>query len=187
MALERGELRETAEIRKSVSLHTYLRKMKGDSSKEPNFRIGESLVSAGGGLIAMTIISVMAVSLGYPMALGPIGASCLLVFAAHQGPFSQPRQIIGGHVLSTGAALSIWDLFGRSHVTIGITLAVVLLLMIITQSMHPPAAASAIVAINSQAGWGFLFTIFISALIVVGISVLYNNLFKDRTYPKKWT
>ncbi|MFC0471428.1 HPP family protein [Halalkalibacter kiskunsagensis] len=186
MSLERGELKKSAELEKGWSFTNYISKMKGVSAQDQSVRIIDSLVSAGGGLIAMTIISILAVSLSYPMALGPIGASCLLVFAAHEGPFSQPRHIIGGHLLSTVTALSIWDVFGRSHITIGITLAIVVILMIITRMMHPPAAASAIVAINSQAGWGLLLTIVLSAVIVVGISVLYNNLFESRNYPKRW-
>ncbi|KHF40578.1 hypothetical protein LQ50_08640 [Halalkalibacter okhensis] len=173
-------------MQKGSSFVQYVKKMKGVSVQDPNVRLTDSLISAGGGLIAMILISILAVSLGYPMALGPIGASCLLVFAAYEGPFSQPRHIIGGHILSTVAALSIWDLFGRSHITIGITLAVVVLLMLITKTMHPPAAASAIVAINTQTGWGMLLTIIISAIIVVVISVLYNNLFENRTYPRRW-
>ncbi|WP_332634915.1 HPP family protein [Halalkalibacter flavus] len=186
MPLEKGELKKTVELEKGWSFEQYIHKMKGVSAQYQAVRLTDSFISAGGGLITMIIISILAVSLGYPMALGPIGATCLLVFAAYEGPFSQPRHIIGGHILSTVVALSIWDLFGRSHITIGITLAVVVLLMLITKMMHPPAAASAIVAINSQAGWGLLLTIAISAIIVVGISVLYNNLFESRTYPQRW-
>ncbi|WP_332692789.1 HPP family protein [Halalkalibacter lacteus] len=86
----------------------------------------------------MIIISAIAVILGYPMVLGPMGASCLLVFAAHAGTFSQPRHILGGHVISTLTALTIWEVFGRSHVTIGITLAVVLFVMVFLKVVHPP-------------------------------------------------
>ncbi|WP_227935392.1 HPP family protein [Alkalihalobacillus deserti] len=186
MSLDNGEMKKAVGLEKGWSFTHYLSKMKGVSAQDRTVLFSDSLVSAGGGLIAMTIISLLAVSLGYPMALGPIGASCLLVFAAHEGPFSQPRHIIGGHLLSTFVALSIWDLFGRSHITIGITLAVVVLLMMITKMMHPPAAASAVVAINSQVGWGFLLTVVFSAILVVVISILYNNLFKTRNYPQRW-
>ncbi|WP_280637201.1 HPP family protein [Alkalihalobacillus sp. BA299] len=57
--------------------------------------------------------------------------------------------------------------------------------MVISKLLHPPAAASAIVVINTEAGWGFLLTICISALLLIAISVIYNNLFKDRQYPKQ--
>ncbi|WP_280637199.1 HPP family protein [Alkalihalobacillus sp. BA299] len=61
----------------------------------------------------MCIISLIAVPFGFPMVLGPIGASCLLVFAAHASPFSQPRHILGGHFISTIVALSIWDILEK--------------------------------------------------------------------------
>ncbi|WP_054637534.1 MULTISPECIES: HPP family protein [Bacillaceae] len=165
---------------------TYISKMKGEQGNVTRINLSDNIISAIGGLITISIVSVIAVALGYPMVLGPIGASCLLVFAAHHGPFSQPRHILGGHFVSTLAALAIWDMLGKSHLTIGLTLAVVLILMILLNVMHPPAAASAIVAINSQSGWIFLLTVIISSLVVIAISVLYNNLFKDRNYPKQW-
>lgn len=123
----------------------------------------------------------IAIQLGFAMVLGLIAASCLLVFAVHEGPFSQPRQVIGGHFISTSASLIIWDIFERSHLTIGITLAVVVFLMVIFRVVHPPAAASAIVAINTEIGWGFLPMIMISALIFIVFSLIYINMFnKER-------
>ncbi|ARK29603.1 HPP family protein [Halalkalibacter krulwichiae] len=180
------ELRKTADVNSSFRFSTYISKMKGEAKENTALHMSESLISAGGSLIAMTIISLLAVTLGYPMALGPVGASCLLVFVAHSSPFSQPRQVIGGHVISTFAALLIWDIFGRTHLTIGVTIAVVILLMLLSNTMHPPAAASAIVALNSGVGWGIFLTIALSACLVVLSSVAYNNLFHNRHYPKRW-
>lgn len=167
-------------------LLTYFRKMKGEGKAETKGQRSEWLISATGCLIAISFISIIAFHLGYAMSLGPIGASCLLVFLAYQSPFSQPRQVIGGHLLSTFVALAIWDVFGRTPITIGITLAIVLIMMALTQTVHPPAAASAIVAINTQAGWGFLLTISICIIILICISTMYNNLFHSRNYPKYW-
>ncbi|PMC35999.1 HPP family protein [Bacillus sp. UMB0899] len=166
--------------------HSYLMKMKGNQRIHTNVKLGDTIISAGGGLIAITLISFVVVMLGYPMILGPMGASCLLVFAAHSLPFSQPRQIVGGHLVSTFTALLIWSVFGKSHLSIGLTLAIVLFLMITFKLIHPPAAASAMVAINTEAGWGLLFSIILSSVLLISISVLYNNLFKNRQYPKQW-
>lgn len=164
----------------------YIKKMKGEKSNISSHKVTEHLVSAFGGLVAMCLISLVAFTLGYPMVLGPIGASCLLVFVAYSGPFSQPRSVIGGHIIATLAALTVWEFFGRTYLTIGITLALVMFLMAILNMMHPPAAASAVVAINVQVGWGFFVAIVVSAVLVVVFSVFYNNLFKDRQYPKHW-
>lgn len=160
--------------------------MKGETIFKSKLNYVDLVVSSVGCLIAMSLISVVAISLGYPMALGPIGASCLLSFGAHTGPFSQPRHIIGGHFITTLAALIIWHIFGGGFLTIGITLAVVIILMVLTGTIHPPAAASAIVAINSSAGWGFIPCIIICSVLLVIISLFYNNLFQTRQYPKYW-
>ncbi len=185
MNVERDIIKENSQQFTAI-LSSYFAKMKGEKKFEVNGTVSDSVIAAIGGLIAMIIISFIAVFLGFPMILGPMGASCLLVFAAHSLPFSQPKHILGGHFISTFTGLTIWNFFGKSHVTIGCTIALVLFLMILLKMVHPPAAASAMVAINSQAGWGFLLTIIISSIILIIISVLYNNLFKDRQYPKQW-
>ncbi|WP_134699525.1 HPP family protein [Ammoniphilus sp. YIM 78166] len=156
------------------------------SHSDSNPRLSDNIISALGGLIAISLISIIAVALGFPMVLGPIAASCLLVCVVRDGPFSQPRNILGGHILSTAAALVIWDVFGKSHITIGITLAVVVFLMVISNMVHPPAAASAVVVINTEAGWGFLPCIAVTAVLIIMFFFLYFNVFKSKRYPKRW-
>ncbi|MDQ0247362.1 CBS-domain-containing membrane protein [Bacillus fengqiuensis] len=169
-----------------IHLTTYLRKMKGEARKEAQIDYMDSIVSAAGGLFAMMIIGFTVVGLGYPMTIGPLGASCLLVFGAHKSPLSQPRHVIGGHLLSTTSALIIWSILGKSLFTFGLVLAIVLMLMTLTKTVHPPAAASSLVAVNTEAGWGFLISIVICTLMLVFISTIYNNLFQTRQYPKHW-
>ena len=170
----------------SEGFSVYVNKMKGVARKETSVDYVDSLVSAIGVLFAVSIICYLAVFFHYPMAMGPLGASCILVFAAHSGPLSQPRQVIGGHLLSTTVGLVIWSIFGKSLFIIVITLVIVLILMSLTHTIHPPAAASALVAINFETGWGYLIPITIGIFLIVLISMLYNNLFPKRQYPKHW-
>ncbi len=167
-------------------LHNYFNKMKGETRSETKFDYIDSLISAAGVFLAVSIICLLAVFFSYPMVIGPLGASCVLVFIAHSGPLSQPRQVIGGHILSTFTGLIIWSLFGKSLVIIIISLVVVLILMSLTNTIHPPAAASALVAINFETGWGYLIPIMIGALFLVLLAIFYNNLFPKRQYPKHW-
>ncbi|MCQ6275591.1 HPP family protein [Bacillus sp. V3B] len=169
-----------------VGFTAYLKKMKGEARKEDRIDYIDSFVSAIGGLISIIIISFIVVYLGFPRALAPLGASCIIVFGAHKSPLSQPRNVIGGHIISTTLSLIIWSILGKSLFIIGLVLAIVLILMTITKTIHPPAAASALVAINSQAGWEFLIPIIIGTLLLVIISTIYNNLFQTRQYPKYW-
>lgn len=164
----------------------YVNKMKGKPRSETRFDYIDSLISATGVFLAVSIICLLAVFFHYPMVIGPLGASCVLVFIAYQGPLSQPRQVIGGYILSTTTGLIIWSTFGKSLSIIIVSLVIVLLLMSLTNTIHPPAAASALVAINFETGWGYLIPITIGAILLVIIAMLYNNLFSNRQYPKHW-
>lgn len=167
-------------------LFNYLSKMKGENRSETRFDYIDSLISATGVFLAVSIIGLLAVFFRYPMAIGPLAASCVLVFIAHSGPLSQPRQVIGGYILFTATGLIIWSVFDKSLMIIIISLVIVLILMSLTNTIHPPAAASALVAINFETGWGYLIPIIIGACLLVFISILYNNLFSNRQYPKYW-
>ncbi|MEH7117173.1 HPP family protein [Neobacillus vireti] len=169
-----------------IGIAAYLKKMKGEARKQSNIDYIDSIISALGGLIAIITIGFVAVYSGYPMVLAPLGASCVLVFGAHKGPLSQPRPVIGGHLFSTTSAIMIWSILGNSLFTIGLVLAIVLIIMTITKTVHPPAAASAFVAVNSQAGWGLLISVVICTVLLVLLSTIFNNLFQKRQYPKHW-
>jgi CBS-domain-containing membrane protein len=169
-----------------IGVAAYLKKMKGEARKEDRIDYVDSFVSAIGGLIAITMISFVIVYLGFPRAVAPLGASCIIVFGAHKSPLSQPRNVIGGHLIATTVALMIGSLLGNSLFIMGLVLAIVLILMTVTQTIHPPAAASALIAVNFQEGWDFLIPIVIGTLLLVLISTIYNNLFQTRQYPKHW-
>lgn len=67
---------------KNIGLTAYLQKMKGEAREKDRIDYVDSFVSAIGGLIAIIIISFIAVYIGHPMALAPLGASCVIVFCA---------------------------------------------------------------------------------------------------------
>jgi hypothetical protein len=46
--------------------------------------------------------------------IAPFGASCVLVFAIPQSPLAQPRNVIGGHLISTAAGLLVFYVFGQT-------------------------------------------------------------------------
>ena len=63
--------------------------------------------------------------------------------------------------------------------------------MLCTRLVHPPAAGTALLAaLGSQElqamGFQLLIPTSIGATILVMVGVLFNNLFKGRSYPKYW-
>lgn len=169
-----------------VKKRSYFEKMKGEKFEREGISYADSFVSLMGGFIAIILIATVALLLEYPYVIGPLGASTVLVFFVYQGAIAQPRNVIGGHFICTLLGLSVYHLFGASMLTNGLALAIVLIGMLLTDTFHPPAAASGLVALNFTPGWGMLSTITICAVILVVMGMLYNNIFSKRQYPKYW-
>jgi len=53
--------------------------------------------------------------------------------------------------------------------------------MQLTRSLHPPEGTVALLGVMSQASWDFVLTpVMAGSLIIVGCTVLFNNLVPDR-------
>ena len=77
--------------------------------------------------------------------IGSFGATAVLLYDAIDSPLSQPRNLIGGHVLSALVGCSVHVLLGASAPWLGCALAVSLsiMLMDLTKTLHPPGGATA--------------------------------------------
>jgi len=126
--------------------------------------------------------------------IGSFGASAVLVYGVPASDFSQPRNLVGGHLISALAGVLIYKLFPDNPALAG-ALAVTLALagMMVTQTVHPPGGATALIAIinpvANELGFGFLFApVLIGVLIMLLTGVLLNNLSANplRRYPKYW-
>jgi CBS-domain-containing membrane protein len=58
-----------------------------------------------GAFLGLTGLGALTLSTGQPWLIGSFGASGVLLFAYPQGPFSQVRHVIGGHLLTSLVAL----------------------------------------------------------------------------------
>lgn len=133
--------------------------------------------------------------------IGSFGATSCLLFASPDLPVSQPRNIVGGHVLSgtVGISLSKFaellppELGGDMNLgyMIAAPAAVGLAVsgMLATRTMHPPAAGTALVAVGAGAaklGWVFVVPMFTGSTILVMIGYLINRQIRGLAYPKYW-
>ena len=79
-----------------------LRKLRGDAAALPPRASGRQIARAWlGGALAIACVASTADWLSLSLLLGSFGASCVLVFGFPDLPFSQPRNLVGGHVLSS--------------------------------------------------------------------------------------
>ena len=109
----------------------------------------------------------------------PFGASMVLVMAVHESPLAKPKNLILGHILSALSGVIIFYLLGNTFVSLGLGVALAVFVMMITNTVHPPAGANPIVVILTGQSLNFVFLpVAVGAVIIVVFAYLYNKLLK---------
>jgi CBS-domain-containing membrane protein len=137
----------------------------------------------------LSILAILAVTkmAGYPLLIGSFGASAVLLFGANDSPLAQPRNLIGGHVLSATVAVVIVALLGSGPLAIALSVGFSILLMYLTRTIHPPGGATALIVVQGHAGFAFiLLPVLTGALILLVMALFTNNIVHHRQYPKHW-
>ncbi|MDL2142997.1 MULTISPECIES: HPP family protein [Flavobacterium] len=126
--------------------------------------------------------------------IGSFGASSVLVYGIIQSPFSQPRNLIGGHVISAIIGVTVNQLI-PDIVWLSAPLAVSLsiIFMQITKTLHPPGGATALIAVTGSAqikdlGYMYVFSPVLDGVLILFITALiFNNMTSSRSYPSHST
>jgi CBS domain-containing membrane protein len=122
--------------------------------------------------------------------IGSFGASSVLIYGAIQSPLAQPRNLIGGHLVSAIAGVTAFKIFPEI-VWLAAPLAVAssIVLMQITKTLHPPGGATALIAVIGTAkikalGYTYLLApVLMDSLILLGVALIFNNITSHRKYP----
>jgi len=140
-----------------------------------------------GGFITIGLLAFLTSFTSSMWLMAPFGASCVLAFIAWDAPFSQPRSIIGGHLISASVGLLLYHLLGDGFWVIALGVGAAIALMHLTRTTHPPAGANPIVVIMAGSSWSFLLNpVLIGSILIVVIALVINNLDHNRQYPKYW-
>jgi len=131
-----------------------------------------------------------------PTLIASLGASAILEYNAVRSPLAQPRNAILGHVLSAIVAVGIAKLFMYQPeffaqymwVVACIACAAASLVMSLTNSLHPPGGAAAILACTDTQiiamGWKFPALLLVGTMLMLAVAFLFNNTL--RQYPTHW-
>ncbi|MBH8567522.1 HPP family protein [Microvirga sp. STS02] len=130
-----------------------------------------------------------------PLLIGSFGASAVLIYGVINSPLAQPRNLLGGHVLSAFIGVTVYRWLPQ-ELWLAAALAVALSIvgMQITKTLHPPGGATALIAVIGSPqlkalGYGYvLMPVFSGVLILLVVALFFNNLTATRHYPtnKHW-
>lgn len=138
-----------------------------------------------GGMITIALLAEAGTVSNLPLLIAPFGASCALVFGAPASPLAQPRNVIGGHLISTALGLLAAVLIGVPSLAMAVGVGLAIAGMLLTDTLHPPAGADPIVVVLAHATWSFLLTpVLAGVLSIVLMGVIYHRALTGLAYPK---
>ncbi|MED4256407.1 HPP family protein [Priestia megaterium] len=165
----------------------YFSKMVTNAKSPLKISLKDASTGLLGGFISILALGLLTTMTSTPWLMAPFGASCVLAFGVWNAPLSQPRNIIGGHLVATFVGLVIYHLFGNNAWTLGVAVGLAIALMMLTKTTHPPAGADPIVVILGASSWSYIVTpVLIGSLLIVIVALIVNNLRSDRAYPTFW-
>lgn len=179
---------EECRVYPGAVVKAYLCKMKaGRCADLPRLTPLVLLVSAAGSFAGIGLVALLSAYYQLPLLLPSFGATAVLLYAACHVPMAQPRNVVGGHLVSAIMGVTVYQLFGNPWwaIALGVTLAI--LVMTVTYTLHPPGGATAFVAVYTGQDFGFIFSpVGLGAVCLVLIALVINNLSREHKYPHYW-
>lgn len=126
--------------------------------------------------------------------IGSFGATAVLIYGVTNSPLAQPRNLFGGHIIGAFIGVCISKLMPSSDliwVASGLAVAISIVCMQISKTVHPPGGATALIAVIGSAkikALGFLYIfypILSSIFIMYLVALIFNNIPDDRSYPHR--
>jgi CBS-domain-containing membrane protein len=175
----------------------YFNKMKGTTKSPPAVGVSEIFWAWVGSFIGIAAVAIINYNIfdktDLVMIIGSFGASAVLIYGAIRSPLAQPRNLIGGHVISAVIGVTAYKLL-PAHLMLAAPIAVAtsIAAMHATKTLHPPGGATALIAvIGSQKihNLGYFYVLIpgaVGPVIMLAVALLINNIPKNRRYPEFW-
>lgn len=129
--------------------------------------------------------------------IGSFGASAVLTYGAPLAEFSQPRNLILGHVVSAFVGVTAYRLLPHADqmaLASAIAVSFAIFLMHMFRCLHPPGGATALIGVIGSErvhglGYGYVvYPVLAASLVLLVVALVVNNLSRNprRHYPVYW-
>lgn len=125
------------------------------------------------------------------LVLASMGATTFLLFVVPHSPMSQPWSVVGGHFLSSIIGVACAKYIGNPALATAVSLSIFAMHWL--QCLHPPSAATAMIAVLGgpevhNMGRQFCYeVVVINAGTMVLLSIIINDFILNRRYPVNHT
>ncbi|MDE9587997.1 HPP family protein [Xenorhabdus bovienii] len=146
-------------------------KLRGGGGLPPKPDLVQLTKGLSGGFLGILLLSYLSQTTEYPWLMAPFGATCAILFAAPTSPLAQPRNVIGGHLLTTAVGLVALYTLGNSMIVMSLAVGIAIMLMQLFRVVHPPAGANPLVVLlagQEAVGFDFLLTPVLTGSLALG-------------------
>ncbi len=176
---------------------SFFKKMRGGKKSPSIVSLSEIAWSWIGAFLGITPVAFLNYNLfvgdDLVYIIGSFGASAVLIYGAVRSPLAQPRNLVGGHILSAVIGVISYKLFYPfPWFASAFAVATAIAVMHATKTLHPPGGATALIAVIGSEKiheLGFLYVFIpvgVGVLIMLAVALIVNNLAKSREYPEYW-
>ena len=180
-----------------MTFKAFVTKMHGGGESPPGVGLAEVGWSWIGSMIGISLCAYLSSRYFEPqnvtLLLGSFGASAVLVYGAVRSPLAQPRNLVGGHLVSGLVGVTSFQLWGDTPwVAAGFGVSGAIAAMLLTKTLHPPGGATALLAVIGGPkihALGYLYVIVpagAGACLLLLVALVVNNLAGHRRYPEYW-
>jgi CBS-domain-containing membrane protein len=150
---------------------------------KPNFKVlplKDRLLCGIGALLGLTVSSLLSLwILGDFEAwyIAPMGASSVLLFAVPASPLAQPWNILVGNTIAAVVGVTCALFIASPTEAFSLAVALAIILMMTTDSLHPPSGAVAITAVLGgnavhELGYAFVFyPVLLNSILLMVIAI----------------
>ncbi|WP_459915204.1 HPP family protein [Desulfocicer niacini] len=176
---------------------SFFSKMRGGGQSPPAVGFSEIAWSWVGAFLGITPVAFLNYNLfsgdDLVYIIGSFGASAVLIYGAVRSPLAQPRNLLGGHVISAVIGVIAYKLlYPFPWLASSIAVATAIAVMHATRTLHPPGGATALIAVIGSEkihDLGFFYAVIpvgVGVLIMLIVALIVNNLATSRKYPEFW-
>ena len=179
---------QTNEERQVCSMSEHWRKVSsGGRCTVAHPPLSEGIWTFIGCFVGIGIVTFLAFQKDIPILVASLGASACLLYGAPSVPFAQPRNAIAGHIMSACIGVACYQLLGAYWYSAALSVGLAVSAMVLTRTIHPPAGATALIAVISKQGWLFpIAPVGIGICVLVIVAIIINNFAMKRKYPQYW-
>jgi CBS-domain-containing membrane protein len=178
-------------------IRDYFRKMTGTTQSPPRVGLAEIAWSWLGAFLGIALVALIndnfVEKTDLILLIGSLGASAALIYGAIKSPLAQPRNLVGGHLISALIGVTAYKLlFPLPWLAAAVAVATSIAVMHATKTLHPPGGATALIFVMGSPKIHHLGYLYVLMPVGAGVAVmllvalLVNNFSPRRRYPEFW-